>query len=229
MTISSSRSEWRVPAGLIALSVVPVAAGMFRIGQLAGGAVITPDNARFFASPLPVVLHIVSATVYCIGGALQFAPGFRRRNPRWHRRAGRLFVLCGLMVAVTGLWMTLFYPPVDGDGPFLYGMRLMVGSTMVLCLGIGFAAIRQRDVPRHRAWMMRGYALALGAGTQAFTHLPWLVYSTVHDELARAISMAAGWVINLAVVEWTLRGGASSKASLPRFARSPRSLERRTS
>ena len=54
-----------------------------------GGAEITPANARFFASPLPVVLHILSASVYAILGAFQFAPGFRRRMPGWHR-VGRL-------------------------------------------------------------------------------------------------------------------------------------------
>jgi hypothetical protein len=49
-----------IPAGLIALSIVPVVAGAFRLVQLGGGAEITPENARFFAAPLPVVLHIVS-------------------------------------------------------------------------------------------------------------------------------------------------------------------------
>ena len=34
---------------------------------------------------------------------------------------------------------------------------------------LGLAAIRRRDIVTHRAWMTRAYALALGAGTQAFT------------------------------------------------------------
>ena len=41
-------------------------------------------------------------------GPLQFAAGFRRRWPAWHRVAGRLLVGCGLLVGLTGLWMTLF-------------------------------------------------------------------------------------------------------------------------
>jgi hypothetical protein len=44
---------------------------------LSGSAEITLANARFFASPLPVVVHIVSASVYAILGAFQFASGFR--------------------------------------------------------------------------------------------------------------------------------------------------------
>ena len=93
---------WLV-AGLLVLSAIPLAAGAFRLTQLAGGAEITPANARFFASPPPVVLHIVSASVYAILGAFQFAPGFRRRWPGWHRAAGRLVVLCGLLVGLSAL------------------------------------------------------------------------------------------------------------------------------
>ena len=90
-------AKWLVPA-LLVLSAIPLAAGAIRLTELAGGAEITPANARFFASPLPVVLHIVSAGVYVILGAFQFAPGFRRRHRGWHRAAGRLLVPCGLLV-----------------------------------------------------------------------------------------------------------------------------------
>ena len=63
------RSAKWVVAALILLSAIPLAAGAFRLSQLAGGAEITPANARFFASPAPVVLHIVSVTLYALLGA----------------------------------------------------------------------------------------------------------------------------------------------------------------
>ena len=128
-----AESDWRIPAGLIALSFVPIAAGTSRVVQLAVGAEITPDNARFFAAPLPVLLDIASAVVYSVLGAFQFAPGLRRRRPGWHRVAGCLLIPCGLVVALSGLWMTQFYargaePPASFDGPFLYAVRLLAGS-----------------------------------------------------------------------------------------------------
>ncbi len=43
--------------GLLLLSAIPLIAGGVRLSELAAGATITPANARFFASPLPVVLH----------------------------------------------------------------------------------------------------------------------------------------------------------------------------
>jgi len=47
---SSTKREWLVPTGLIMLSLVPVAAGGARVAELASGAQVTPDNARFFAN-----------------------------------------------------------------------------------------------------------------------------------------------------------------------------------
>ncbi len=198
-------AEWLVPAALLLLSAVPIAAGSFRIAELTGGGDVTPDNARFFASPLPVTLHILSSSLYAVLGAFQFAPGFRRRRPGWHRAAGRILVVCGLTAALSGLWMTHFYPWPNLDGELLYALRLLFGSAMVLALVLGVVAIRRRDVARHRAWMIRAYAIGLGAGTQVLTHLPLLLFPAALGELTRALCMGAGWALNLAVAEWLIR------------------------
>ena len=42
---------------------------------------------------------------------------------------------------------------------------------MAVSIVLGYAAIRRGDVIQHRAWMMRGYAIGLGAGTQVLTQL----------------------------------------------------------
>lgn len=204
-----SKRDWFIPAGLLVLSFIPIVAGTFRVVQLGAGAVISPDNAPFVAAPLPVVMHILGSAIFCVLGAFQFLPSFRRRKPNWHRISGRIVVPCGLVAALSALWMTQFYPtgidpPASFDGPFLYAIRLLAGSTMALFLCLGVAAILRRDIPRHQAWMMRSYALGLGAGTQVFTHLPWFLFPSIQGELARTMSMGAGWAINLAVAEWLI-------------------------
>jgi len=205
----ATKSEWLIPAGLIALSFIPIVAGTFRVVGIGIGVEITADNARFFAAPLPVVLHIISTVIYCVLGAFQFSPSFRRHKPNWHRVAGRILIPCGLVVALSGLWMTQFYPPVNYppvnfDGPVLYAIRLLVGSAMALFLCFGIAAIYKRNIPHHQAWMIRSYALGLGAGTQVFTHLPMFLFPSIQGELARTLCMGAGWAINLAVAEWLI-------------------------
>jgi len=194
-------------AGLLALSIVPVLAGSMRLVQLASGAAVTVDNARFVAAPWPVVLHVIGSAIYCVLGALQFAPGLRARWPMWHRSSGLALVGCGLVAALSGLWMTQFYalPPLDGTA--LYAMRWAVGVAMTAALVLGVIAAHRRDVASHRAWMMRAYALGMGAGTQVFTHLPWLLWPALHTLGWRALFMGLGWAINLAVAEWLIARG----------------------
>jgi len=202
---SSTKWDRLIPAAIILFSVIPVLGGALRLGQLGGGAEITPDNARFFASPVPVVVHAITVSVYCLLGAFQFAPGFRRRRPAWHRAAGRVLVLCGLLGALSGLWMTVFYPKPADVGVLLTGIRLVFGTAWVVAIVLGFAAIRRRDVTGHRAWMIRGFAIGLGAGTQAVTLTLWLVAVGTPDRLAKAVLMLAAWLVNLAVAEWIIR------------------------
>ena len=208
----SSRSDWLVPAALIVLSLVPAIAGTARLAELSGGGEITPENARFFAAPLPVVLHIPAAIVYSILGAFQFSPGIRRRWRGWHRAAGKILIPSGALVAITGLWMTLSYPWPVGDGEIVYVERLIVGVAMLLSIVLGVDAIRRRDFSSHGEWMIRAYAIGLGAGTQVLTHLPWFIFVEGRPgEGPRAVMMGGAWLINIIVAEYIIMRGRTGR------------------
>jgi hypothetical protein len=201
---ADSAADWLIPLGLLALAFIPVAAGAFRMTTLIGGAAITPDNARFFASPIPVALHIVSVTIYSILGAFQFSPGVRRRWPGWHRAAGRVLVVAGLVAALSGLWMAVWYAIVPADSALLHIFRLTFGSAMAVSIVLGFVAIRQRRVSAHQAWMRRAYAIGMGAGTQALIQIPYVMILGQPDSLPHALLMGGAWIINLAIAEWLI-------------------------
>jgi hypothetical protein len=75
---------------------------------------------------------------------------------------------------------------------------------MLTGLTLGINAIRRGDVNAHRAWMTRTYAVALAAGTQAFTEgIGGAVLG--HSPVALDTSRGAAWVLNLAVAEWAVR------------------------
>ena len=57
-----------------------------------------------------------------------------------------MLVVAGLVVAGSGLWMTLFYPGAPG-GDLLWAIRLMVGSAIAASIVLAFTAIRRRDIP----------------------------------------------------------------------------------
>lgn len=194
-----------VTIGLLVLTAIPALAGIARLVSLAGEGPVTPENARFFAAPLPVILHIVSSLVYCLVGAFQFAP-VRRYNIAWHRLAGRVLAVAGMISALSGLWMTQLYPlPAQLQGTLLYIVRLLVGLGMLASIILAWMRILKKDVASHRAWMIRGYALGQGAGTQVVVILPVALLFGDPSGLPRDILMTLAWVINLLVAEWMIR------------------------
>jgi drug/metabolite transporter (DMT)-like permease len=86
-----------------------------------------------------------------------------------------------------------------------------MGASIVL----GLAAVRRRDFAGHRVWMMRAYALGLGAGTQIFTvGFGEAVFGT---GVVRAdLLLGSAWVINLAVAEWIIRRPTPGRARAAR-------------
>jgi uncharacterized membrane protein len=211
------RTGWWVPVSLLALALIPVLGGTGRVVELLGGPAVLPADPRFAASPVPLVVHIVAAVVYAVLGAFQFSARLRRRHPAWHRRAGRLLVALGLTVALSGLWMTLLYPQKEGTGDLLYLFRLLAGSGMAVSIILGLVAVRRRDIAGHQAWMTRAYALALGAGTQAFT--VGFGEALFGSGVTRTdLMMGAGWAINLAIAERVIRRHAACRARRARAA-----------
>jgi uncharacterized membrane protein len=163
-------------------------------------------------SPLPVLVHIVSGTGFAVLGAFQFPTARRRAHRTWHRRTGRLLAPLGVTAALSGIWLALFYSHLRHTGELLTTLRLTFGTAMTVSIVLGFVAIRRRDIARHREWMIRGYALGLGASTQIFTlGFGGAVFGT--GELPTALLNGAGWVINLTVAERVIRRRRPSRRS----------------
>ena len=75
---------------------------------------------------------------------------------------------------------------------------------MAASLILGVSALRRRDIAAHRAWMIRSYAIALAAGTQAFTEgIGGAIFGS--GELRGDLAKGARWVINLAIAEYVIR------------------------
>lgn len=202
------KSEWAVLVGLLLLSLVPCLGGFLRLIELMVGFEVIPYNPRVQASPFPVVAHLIGSIPYCLLGILQFLPSVRNAWPRFHRISGRIIILAGLLAAISGLWMTHFYSfPVELQGPLLYWVRMLVGFGMIASLLLGLQAIFKRRVAVHKAWMIRAYALAQGAGMQVFTGISWMLLFGEALGFTRDILMALSWVINLCVAEVIIRRG----------------------
>ena len=96
-------------------------------------------------------------------------------------------------------------------------LRPVVGAarSKPACMGasivLGLAAIRNRDIARHRAWMTRAYALGLGAGSQTLTvGFGQVLFGS--GVVRTDLMMGARWVINLAVAELFIRRASGPRA-----------------
>jgi hypothetical protein len=198
-----ARRNWVIPLLLTIYAILPLIPGVFRLIELGGGPALLPANPRATGMPLPIIVHVVTAFFYTVIGAWQFSPALRRTP--WHRRAGRLLAALGLGAAISGLYMTIVFPTAPEYHPILVPFRLLFGGMMSISIVLAVLAIVvRRDVPTHRAWMMRAYAIGLGAATQIVIFIPLAPFGTP-DPLSASLLLTMGWVINLAVAEWMIR------------------------
>lgn len=197
-----TKRDFIIVSLLMLLAAVPLVAGGVRIFSMITGAEILDGGARFAASPAPVVTHIVGATLFALLGALQFSTGLRTKHPQWHRMAGRVAALAGVAVALSGLWMTLFYPL--GTHELLHWVRLAVSMAMALFIWLSIYAILNKHVVAHRNWMIRAYALGMGAGTQVLVFIPLYMIAGETSTFVDALAMSSAWLINIVVAEWVI-------------------------
>ena len=200
-------------AGLLVLSAVPMLAGLSRLLSLLTGAFTLDGHDRYAREPWLAALHMIGATAFATVGAFQFVPSLRRGA--WHRIAGRVLSVLGICAAIAGTLMALRWAPKEFDSAALNAVREVVAFAMVTFVVLGVIAARRRRFEAHGAWMLRAYALFLGAGTQfftaGFTALPYM--RPYMSEGLAAASMAAGWIINAVVAEWMLRKPGAAQPS----------------
>lgn len=191
---------------VIAYSFIPAVGGLFRVLELAGGPAIAPENPRALAAPLPIVLHILSSSLFCLLGAVQFLPSIRRHHPATHRAFGRWVAISGCISAATGLWMTHYYAlPDEIQGSMLYWVRILLGLSMVGLIVWAVVTIRSRNILRHSASMLRAYAIGQGASTQTFMGIGWIiVFGTDPLGPLRDGMMVFAWVLNLLMAEFLI-------------------------
>ena len=199
-------SAWPV-FGLLLLGAIPLTFGAIRLLQLAGIVEnVMPEVSGEIGIVVALVAHILGAALYAILGAFQFSASIRRRWPKWHRISGRIALIGGLVVALSALWLTVLYASTTPAGSLLVCFRIAFASGLLASIVLGFAAIRRREFQRHREWMMRAYALALGAGTQMIVlSLAEMIMGGPPSELARTLLMGLAWSINLTVAETLIR------------------------
>ena len=190
-------------------TLIPVLTAAVSVVQIALGA-LPEDSLRLASVPVTFFLHSLAGVLFGVLGPLQFVRALRLRFGTLHRLAGRVFVLAGAGLALSGLALLLQAQSITTG--LLDSARGVFGLALIAALLLGVAAARARDMLSHRAWMIRAYAIGMGQGTVALVMFPvYLITGVPPTGLATDIVVVGMWLLNIALAEWVVR-----RLALPR-------------
>ena len=196
---------------------IPVMNAAVSLVQLPLGA-LPQDSLRLAAVPVAFFLHSLAGVLFGVLGPLQFVLALRSRFAALHRLAGRVFVLSGMGLGLSGLALLL---RVESPSTVLLdAARGVFGVALMVVLVLGVASARAHDMLRHRAWMIRAYAIGMGSGTVALVMFPiYLITGAPITGLVSDIVFVGMWLGSIAVAEWVIR--KSSRALVYRLRSIP--------
>jgi uncharacterized membrane protein len=176
---------------------------------------VTEFDGRFGRHPFVTRFHTIGGAVFLILASLQFMAPLRRRFVRLHRWTGRTLLGIGLLMVVSGLFFALLMPIA---GPLeVMGVSLAAGL-FLFSMGRAFLAIRSGDVERHREWMIRAFAVAIGISTTRLIGAildPALTPYGYSAPQVLGLSLWVGWLLTIGVAEvWIRRSHYSVEARI---------------
>lgn len=179
---------------------IPVMTAAVSVVQIPVGA-LPEDSLRLTSAPVAFFLHSLAGVLFGVLGPLQFVRALRLRFGTLHRLAGRVFVLAGLGLALSGLRLLLQVESIATG--LLDAARGVFGLALIAALVLGVVAARAHDMHRHRAWMIRAYVIGMGTGTVALVMFPiYLITGEPPRGLASDIVVVGMWLLNIALGEW---------------------------
>ena len=188
---------------LLLTTIIPIVSAALRIYQVPLG-LLPPDALKFEAVPWAHFLHAAGGLLFGLLGPLQFAGALKQRFGRLHRISGRVFVVAGLLLGFSSLRLVAVFPDVSTW--VLTTARIATGLALCASLILAVWAIYRRRVEQHRAWMIRAYAIGMGAATISFIMLPiFLITGEAPVGYGADLLFVLSWVINLSIAEWIIR------------------------
>lgn len=170
----------------------------------------------FSARPWGIYSHVLFGALALVIGPFQFRRGILSRRRAVHRNLGKAYVVCALMTGLVSMYMAVY--SFGGMNTHLgFGF---LGALTAAATATAYARIRALDVPRHREWMIRSFALIFAAVTLRI-ELPFLIVA-YKGSFAPAYAIVAWlcWVPNLLWAEWYIRSSRRNSAwDLPRHSR----------
>ena len=192
-----------VPAALYFGTLLTILLALVQAVQIPLGA-LPEDSQRLSATPVWHFMHVLGGATFGILGPIQFGRVLARRYGPLHRVMGRLFVAAGVMISLSSLSL-LWHFPDTYSMPINIG-RLLFGIALGMALALAVLAIRKRDFPRHRNWMIRAYAIGMGATAVTMVFFPiYIVTGAPPLGPAADIVFLGSWMVCIIFAEALVR------------------------
>ncbi|MGC2696931.1 MAG: DUF2306 domain-containing protein [Candidatus Angelobacter sp.] len=164
--VVQDRARRMMWVALIVLCVIGGAAAIRRMVALAypaknGPAQFADLDALFLAKASLTLAHIVPALALMLLVPFQFSRRFRTRHLKAHRWIGRVTMILGLIVGLSGL--ALLKNPVGGAAEVT--AILFFDTLFLVALAKAYVHARAREIALHREWVIRAMSVAVGVAT----------------------------------------------------------------
>lgn len=200
-----------LPLGLLLafLTAIPVLNSLYQAFAIPSGA-YPKESAHLAVAPVSWFIHVLAGVVFGFTGPVQFVRALRNRFGALHRVLGRIFVLSGAIIGLSGL--SILAQVASQRTPMVDIARGVFGLALLVALAMAMVAIRNREFRRHRAWVIRAYAVGMGLGTVALVFIPlYIVTGQPPIGLTSDILFVVTWVMNIVVAEVIIRRSSRSQ------------------
>jgi uncharacterized membrane protein len=143
-------------------------------------------------------LHIFSSLWVLAAGLTQFSNGLLRKTPSMHRWVGRIYVAIILFISAPAAFVMSIY--ANGND-FTKASFMVLTVLWWLTTWWAYRAIVGGNIPKHKDWMYRSYALTLSAITLRIMQFGFATFTDIDPETAYEIIALPSWLVNLIVAE----------------------------
>lgn len=207
--------NWPVVGTLLFLTGIAGIPAMFFVAMVALAVVGLGGEPSFissihFSKPGAMFVHGGSGILFFLTMPFQFSPKVRAANPKRHKLAGRIAVISGCIMAISGVWMHNVLSPES------QGVRysILIITSMAICSSflIALFYVIKGNIQVHQLWMARSVAIVLAAITPLFLDILILIIFSNFEVIYTMLTQfqydygrLLGIVINLSIVEIIMR------------------------
>lgn len=157
-----------------------------------------PNDPQYIANATGSYLHLIFGAIMYILGPIQFMDSLRKKYKHLHKLSGYIFIFATLASGGAAVYMGLKFP-VGGTQETM--STLIFSGVMLYSVCRGLYMILERNIVKHKEWMIRTYMIGLGPATMHMI-IPIFIQAggkTIGEALA--LSLWVGFVLHLILAE----------------------------